>query len=456
MTTVQDPRVARDPAGARALELQNMRFTAAVDNMEQGLCMFDANHRLVICNALYARLYDLPPELTRAGTLHDDIVAHRLANGMQPVDQTQGFMERHRDLLKDRASATILVGLKSGRLISIRHQPMSDGGWVATHLDVTDEMARLEALKTREKALEQQNLRFEAAINNIAQGLCMFDAERRLVICNNRYAQMYHLPPELVVPGITLDEIVNHRLASGLAPVGGGETYRHARLALVKTGIEADETVELEDGRIIAIHHRPMADGGWVATHDDITKLEHIRHLARHDGLTNLPNRVHFAEAMERAEANIQRGEMLAVLFLDLDHFKEVNDTLGHAGGDALLREVGRRLVKCKRDGDLAARLGGDEFALLATSLHDPSGAALIADRIVRAIARPFQIDGHRMVIGASVGIAMGPHDGVGEILMKSADRALYRAKRDGGGTYCFFQPGVDSALTARRAGEAG
>ena len=171
MTAAQDPRAPSDPERARAIALQSMRFRAAVDNMQQGLCMFDAEHRLVICNALYARLYDLPPELTLAGTLHDEIVAHRLANGMQPVDQTQGFMERHRELLKDRTSATILVGLKSGRLISIQHQPMSDGGWVATHLDVTEEMARLDALRARETALEQQNLRFEAAINNIAQGL---------------------------------------------------------------------------------------------------------------------------------------------------------------------------------------------------------------------------------------------------------------------------------------------
>ena len=219
--------------------------------------------------------------------------------------------------------------------------------------------------------------------------------------------------------------------------------------------------VEQQDGRAVMINHHPTADGGWVATHEDITEQRlteaRVRHLARHDALTDLPNRFVFREEMDKAESRIKRGEMIAVLCIDLDHFKAVNDTLGHAVGDAVLIEVAARLRSAAREGDVVARLGGDEFALLAGTLDGPQAAATIADRIVKSMSLPIIVDDHQVMIGASVGIAIAPHDGVdGETLLKKADLALYRAKSEGRGTYHFFEMGMDEALQRRRTLEQG
>ncbi|MEO5806133.1 PAS-domain containing protein [Devosia sp.] len=445
----------------KSLDTQNLRFRAAVDNMRQGLCMFDADERLVICNQTYIELYNLPPELARTGARHIDIVNYRSEHGMRPVNGAQSFMAQHWQLQEGEESRTVLVELANGKLISIHHEPMADGGWVATHYDVTDEVQRVAALETRERELALQNLRFDAAVNNMSQGLCMFDRQERLVICNEPYAAIYHLPRELTAPGTTLSEILAHRLAHGIVPVGGREAYMASRKQLVVGATHAKEVVEFEDGRAICVHHHPMADGGWVSTHEDITeqrKIEaRVQHLARHDALTDLPNRALFREEMDKLETRIQRNEAVAVLCLDLDHFKAINDTLGHATGDEVLVNVGKRLQQVCRDTDIVARLGGDEFAILVHKLENPMHAAALASRIVKLVAEPMQAGGHQVVIGTSVGIAMAPGDGQNaETLLRNADTALYRAKSEGRGNYHFFEKGMDEALQHRRMLEQG
>jgi diguanylate cyclase (GGDEF)-like protein len=265
----------------------------------------------------------------------------------------------------------------------------------------------------------------------------------------------------MVTPGTSLADILNYRLEHGLYPVAGKGEYLKRRFELVANQVEATDTVELQDGRIIMIHHQPMPDGGWVSTHQDITEQrrneEKVHYLARHDALTDLPNRMLFGEDMEVAEARIRRGESIAVLCIDLDHFKSVNDTLGHAIGDAVLKEVGVRLKACCRGADVVARLGGDEFAVLIGPLRHASSAANLAERIVKAIADPFDIGDHRVLIGASIGIAVSPQDGPdAATLFKNADLALYRAKGEGRSTFHFFEPGMDAALQERRNIEVG
>jgi diguanylate cyclase (GGDEF)-like protein len=200
---------------------------------------------------------------------------------------------------------------------------------------------------------------------------------------------------------------------------------------------------------------------GWVVTHEDITQErrneQQIRHLARHDILTDLPNRVLFREYMESVGSRIRRGETIAVLCIDLDHFKAVNDSLGHAGGDAVLREVGNRLRACCREVDIVARLGGDEFAIMAGPLQQAVDAVPLAKRIVSVMSEPFVVDQRNVIIGASVGIAVAPVDANdADTLLKNADLALYRAKSEGRSTYHFFEPAMDAALQERRALEAG
>ena len=231
----------------------------------------------------------------------------------------------------------------------------------------------------------------------------------------------------------------------------------HDRFNQVAEGKSGVATVEFQDGRVISILHHPMDDGGWVSTHQDITEQRQIetrvRHLARHKSLTDLPNRLMFQEAMKLAETRIRRRQILAVLAIDLDHFKLVNDGLGHAVGDAVLQDGRRSAGAACREDDLVARLGGDEFAILSGGLNHGEDASILAERMVSRISEPFLVDGHTIMIGASVGIAVAPGDGADtDTLLKNADLALYRAKDEGRSAYHFFEQGMDAALQARRA----
>jgi diguanylate cyclase (GGDEF)-like protein len=180
-----------------------------------------------------------------------------------------------------------------------------------------------------------------------------------------------------------------------------------------------------------------------------------IAHLARHDALTNLPNRVVFRGNLEEALKRVERGDNVAVLCLDLDQFKAVNDTLGHPVGDALLQEVAIRLRACVRDTDTASRLGGDEFAIIMSAGVDPVAVTALASRIIESLGAPYTVAGHKVVIGTSIGIAFAPEDGTTpDELLKNADLALYRAKSDGRGVYRFFEPGMDARVQARRVME--
>jgi diguanylate cyclase (GGDEF)-like protein len=314
---------------------------------------------------------------------------------------------------------------------------------------------RTKALRDSETQLKAQNMRFEAAVNNMSQALLMFDGEHRLVICNERYRLMYRLSREVVKPGCTLRELLEHRKATGTFP-GDIDQYLNDMLGTLAAGTVMAKLVELPDGRIIAVLNHPMSDGGWVATHDDITDRQRaeqrIAHMARHDALTDLPNRLLFRERLTEALTGIGRGNKLAVLFLDLDRFKGVNDTLGHPMGDELLKMVAARLRHSVRDVDTVARVGGDEFAIIQTGIEEPTDTAILAQRIGEAVRAPYDLAGHAVVVDTSIGIAMSPNDGAEpDGLLKAADMALYGAKADGRGTYRFFEPAMDMRMKARR-----
>ena len=213
--------------------------------------------------------------------------------------------------------------------------------------------------------------------------------------------------------------------------------------------------MKLGDGRIISIVNKPMTGGGWLATHEDITERqraeERIAHMARHDALTDLPNRILLRERLEHELKRVKRGECLAVLCLDLDHFKSVNDTLGHPVGDELLKAVADRLRGCTREPDFIARLGGDEFAIIMTAMEHPTDAAALAPRS-RRDHEPFDLDGHQIVVDISIGIShCADRRTEPDQLLKYADMALYGAKADGRGTYRFFEPEMDARMKARR-----
>ena len=296
----------------------------------------------------------------------------------------------------------------------------------------------------------------EATLNHMNHGVAMFDREQRLINCNDRYGQIYGLTSEQVSPGTTLAEIVSSRLANGIYAGETPDEYRQTTLVPV---IEPSQIVrDLSDGRRIAIARRPMEGGGWVTTHEDITDRHRteakIAFMAHHDLLTGLANRAFFLEKIEEAGARLRRsGDAFAVFMLDLDRFKNVNDSLGHPAGDALLRETARRLKASLREADTLARIGGDEFAIIQLGVAGQrEGTTTLANRIVDIISKTYDLDGTRVSIGTSIGIAFAPKDGSNPSeLMKNADLALYKAKSKGRNGYCFFDAEMAADLIARQ-----
>ncbi len=307
---------------------------------------------------------------------------------------------------------------------------------------------------------QEQNLRFDTAINNMSQGLCFFDGDRRLIVCNHRFADIYKLPRELCRPGTSLEEIVEHRYRHGSNPKMEPAAYLQWRARIATAVGPSDTIAELSDGRTMTIHHQPMPGGGWVATHEDITERRRtelqIERMARHDALTGLPNRVFFRQRLEQQIGAVESGQSLAVLCIDLDRFKAINDTLGHPAGDELLRAVGGRLVECVRERDLVARLGGDEFAIIQVGAPQPAASSALAERLVRSLSAPFDIGGHRVGIGASIGTALAPdHGNQPDEILKRADLALYAAKAEGGERARLFHAHMDDRARERTALEA-
>ncbi len=310
-------------------------------------------------------------------------------------------------------------------------------------------------LTAREAELNNQYIISESALNNMSQGLCMFDADKRLVTCNRRFADLYQLTEELIQPGTSLADILAYRVQTG-SYNKNPESYFGERLDMVTQNQHQIDIVEQEDGRTIEIVFDPLPGGGWVATHEDITARRQaearVAYLASHDSLTDLPNRTLFHARLEIAMGGVARGGSLAVLSIDLDRFKDVNDTLGHPVGDALLKEVAKRLQAGLREEDLVARLGGDEFAIIQMSIERPEASSDLAQRLIQDVGAPYVIDGHHIVIGTSIGVTIAPADGLDvDQLLKNADMALYRAKSQGRGTFSFFEQEMDIRLQARR-----
>jgi diguanylate cyclase (GGDEF)-like protein/PAS domain S-box-containing protein len=314
---------------------------------------------------------------------------------------------------------------------------------------------RTRDLRQRETELSQQNLRFNAALENMPQGLCMFDRDQRLVVSNVQYATLYGLDPDRLKIGTPFRDILEWRVSGGSCPENSRE-YIEGRLAEVDRGTSYFTVDEMRDGKFIEVIFQPLPEGGWVAIHDDVTRQkrseERISHMAHHDALTDLPNRVMLRDQLDKHLSTVKRDGSLAVLCLDLDYFKQVNDTLGHPVGDHLLCAVGKRLRECVRDTDIVARLGGDEFAIIQPGLEQPTAASTLAQRLVEEMARPFNTEGHEIVIGTSIGISVAPNDGTDpDVLLKSADMALYRAKDNGRNAFSFFEAGMDADMHERR-----
>lgn len=273
----------------------------------------------------------------------------------------------------------------------------------------------------------------------------MFDADQKLVLCNRRYMDIYGISEHLAQPGVTLVEILRHRVDAGNVPDMDAEAYIENRLEDVRRQERNSQIHHLQNGRTIAVGHIPIDGGGWLTTHDDITELyslqREVEHMAYHDHLTGLPNRRKLIETLDMAVEQDGNDNDITLFFLDLDGFKTVNDTLGHHAGDEVLRLVGKRLSQGVREDDLVARLGGDEFAIVQNPASRHAETVDFSRRIVSDLSNPYRISGKNVQLRASVGIATGR----GQIassaaLLQQADLAMYRAKNDGGNAFEFYQ----------------
>jgi diguanylate cyclase (GGDEF)-like protein len=306
---------------------------------------------------------------------------------------------------------------------------------------------------SQQHQLEKQRL--DTAVNNIPQGLVVYDRLARVTVCNRRYIEMFGLSPDVAKPGCTMQDLISHRKETGSFDGDVGE-FCAAIIRNVALGKVTHQITEAPGGRSILIINQPLDAGGWVATIEDVTERrraeEQITHLAHYDALTDLPNRALFHEKLKQELAHIAPGEQLAVLYIDIDEFKNVNDTLGHLIGDELLKSVAVSLDRCVAATDFVARLGGDEFAIVQTAVKNSAEVSGLVTRVFDAIREPYECLGHQLTTDASIGIALAPQHGADlDQILKNADLAMYAAKSAGRRTYRFFEPEMDARVRARR-----
>ncbi len=434
--------VARQRAQADAAIVEarrsHERLREAIDILPQGIVFLDAEGRYILWNKKYAEIYNRSSDQFATGAKLQDTIRVGVARGDYPE-----ALGREDDWIAERVNKMFHPGerheqkLADGRVILIEERLTDDGGVVGLRVDITE-------LKQREESFR---LLFES--NPVPMIVCAL-ADERILSVNDAAAEHY---------GYTRAEFekltIRQLQAFEASPPWVGDHAADEQAARTWKHIKANG--ELID---LAIYSRQLVYNEQPAVMlalMDITERKRaemrLAFMAHHDALTGLPNRNLLRQRLDETLSHVRRsGEKLAVLFLGLDNFKGVNDSLGHEIGDKLLRGVARRLRSTLREEDALARLNSDEFAIIQTGIHRPEDAVLLTRRLLDAIGETFLLDGHSVVIGASVGIAMAPGDGdESERLLKNADMALSRAKNDTRGTFSFFETGMDARAQARR-----
>jgi diguanylate cyclase (GGDEF)-like protein/PAS domain S-box-containing protein len=428
------------------LELQKHQLDTALNNMTQGLVLYDASARVVLLNRRYIDMYGLSTEVAKPGCHFRDLVGHRKERGSFDGDVDQFCSAILHNVAQGKVTHTVMES--NGRSALIVNQPLPQGGWVATIEDIT-ERRNLEHERDRNYAFLRQ------IIDHIPSHITVKDARERRYVLANRVAEMqFGLPQEAILGKTAFDLLPK--------PAAATVTANDDRSLQSADGLFIDEHlwesrlgVRFNTSRRIGIRDSAGEPRYIINVIEDVTERrradEKIAHLAHYDALTDLPNRVLFREQIERELKRTGRGEQFALLYIDVDEFKGINDSLGHHVGDELLKAVAARIRGCIRDSDLVARLGGDEFAVIQTGVRNPDEVVEFVTRIHEAIRQPYECLGHQLATDASIGVALAPQDGTDlDQLIKNADLAMYGAKADGRRTYRFFEPEMDARAKAR------
>lgn len=417
------------------LRAQNLRFDAALENMAHGLCMFDKDERVIVCNERYTKMYGLTREQAKTGTSLRSILEARVAAGNCPHDAVAYIDLRLQEVRASKAYYSENK-LRDGRIFAVCHQPMKGGGWVAIHQDITEQ-------KRAEDELRQIKGFLDTVLDHVPTAILVKDvATDRFLLANRKGEEFFGFARDQIL-GRTLQQLFGREVGQLIAD--------HHRKALNCDVLEYSgpalhgSAYEMVSSKTVAIRGGRGRPEHILSIIEDITgpmrAAEHTAYMARHDGLTGLANRVLFAEQFNAALAQqSQSAASFSILLLDLDQFKHVNDSLGHPIGDALLKAVAERLQDCVGAEDLVARFGGDEFAILQRDMRGQDCSVALASRIRELIAAPYELVGHRIEIGTSVGIVLVPAHGTEfDQLMKCADLALYEAKSAGRNQICVF-----------------
>jgi len=425
------------------------RLDTALNNMTQGLVLYDASARVVVCNQRYIDMYRLSPAVVKPGCHFHDIVRHRKATGSFKGDVDEFYSTVLANVAQGKVTRNILE-TADGRAVQIVNRPLPQGGWVATMEDIT-ERRNLEQERDRNYAFLRQ------IIDHIPSQITVKDARDRRYVLANRVAEIYVGLSNDAIVGKTARDLFPRDLAEKIA-ADDDESLRSADgcLSLDEPRWESNASgSRLITSKRIGIRDEAGEPRYIINVVEDVTERrradDKIAHLAHYDALTDLPNRVLFREQVERELRRTKRGEQFALLYIDIDEFKGINDSLGHHVGDELLKVVAARLKNCIRETDLVARLGGDEFAVIQANAGDVADVVEFVTRIHEAIRQPYQCLGHQLSTDASIGIALAPRDGTDlDQLIKNADLAMYGAKADGRRTHRFFEPAMDAGAKAR------
>ena len=439
-----------DRRSRKQIDEHNHRLDGAINHMIQGLCMFDAQNRLLVWNERYRAMYNIEPHRIWRGCGIRDLLDARIAAGTFPLDPAR-YETELRAALAQGKSFTLNIELQDGRVIAVVNQPTKGGGWVATHEDITER-------KRAERELEQTRSFLDMIVENVPSPIIVKDARDLRYLLINRAAEKYL--------GIDRKKIVGKR-AVEVMPQATAEHIEKQDQVLMRAGeiIHRDEHAVLTPGngtRIVATTRLPVkgADGKpqyLISVIRDLTESkqneQRIAHMAHHDPLTDLPNRTAFSECVAATvDLAGAADESFAVLALDLDRFKSINDVYGQAAGDTVLREVAHRF-EAVCEGAFLARVGGDEFAVITPTGAQPAGAEALAERLQAALDSDIDIDGVAMRAALTIGIAVFPQDGADAVtLVANADAALFRAKSEARGSVRFFEMAMDKQLRERRA----